>query len=59
MSPGARSASAAASRIAGGCAVAQFVLNASVESCSPATAAISSPNEYPSWQQKSELSPSR
>ena len=32
-SPGARSASAAASWIAGGCAVAQFVLKASVESC--------------------------
>jgi hypothetical protein len=45
--------------MAGGCAVAQFVLKASVESCSPATAAISSPNEYPSWQQKSDDRPSR
>jgi hypothetical protein len=44
-SPGARSASAAASSIAGGCAVDQFVLNASRVSWSPATAAISSPNE--------------
>ena len=44
-SPGARSASAAASWIAGGCAVAQLVLNASVDSCADATDAISSPNE--------------
>ena len=44
-SPGARSASAAASLIAGGCAVAQFVLNASVDICADATDAISSPYE--------------
>ena len=44
-SPGARSASAAASWIAGGCAVAQLVLNASVDIWPDATAAISSPKE--------------
>jgi hypothetical protein len=44
-SPGARSASASASSIAGGWAVAQFVLKASVVSCCAAAAAISSPYE--------------
>ena len=40
---GETSASRSASSIAAGCAVAQFVLNASVVSCSAAAAAISSP----------------
>ncbi len=42
-SPGASEASFSASSIAGGCAVAQLVLKASVVSCRPAAAAISSP----------------
>jgi hypothetical protein len=42
---GARSAIRAASSMAGGCAVAQFVLNGSVRSWAPAASAISSPYE--------------
>jgi hypothetical protein len=41
--PGATDASFAASSIAAGCAVPQFVLKASVVSCAAAAAAISSP----------------
>jgi hypothetical protein len=51
MPGGARSARRAASSSAAGWAVPHSVLKASLESCSPATAAISSPWLYPIWAQ--------